>query len=283
RRAIPPRPDRSTVTMTPAMAEESPTLWYPNDAAGQPRGGVRQPAGRSTESSVARIALSLRQTSQALGRPEEETVPGQPPTADRRLLWVDGVGGYQLVLSEEVTLGRGSPGSPNPPTIALRATLFADHARLTRRDGAYLLTPLGPTQVDGHPVEGPTALGADARIDLLASDGHRPVSLRLRRPHPLSATAVLTVESGHRTEPMVDAVLLMAESCILGGGPQSHVRCPDASADAVLHRDGSGAGSAEPLATGLACRTPTGGGRIVLGERFEGQDVAFCVEQEAGT
>ncbi len=53
------------------------------------------------------------------------------------------------------------------------------------------------------------------------------VRLRFRRPHPLSATARLEFVSRHRTQPSTDAVLLMAESCILGPAsvqPRRHAR-----------------------------------------------------------
>jgi hypothetical protein len=66
------------------------------------------------------------------------------------------------------------------------------------------------------------------------------VRLRFRRPHALSATAVLTVESHHKTDPAVDAVVLMSDSCILGPQRHSHVCCRDWSEDLVLFRRGAG-------------------------------------------
>jgi hypothetical protein len=52
----------------------------------------------------------------------------------------------------------------------------------------------------------------------------------------LSATARLDFLSHHRTEPTVDAVLLMADTCVLGPKPQSHVVCRDWPGEVVLHR-----------------------------------------------
>jgi hypothetical protein len=60
------------------------------------------------------------------------------------------------------------------------------------------------------------------------------VQLKFRRPHALSATARLEFVSRHRTQPRVDAVLLMAESCVLGPGKGSHVVCPDWHHEVVL-------------------------------------------------
>ncbi|HVC97439.1 MAG TPA: hypothetical protein VND64_27400, partial [Pirellulales bacterium] len=44
--------------------------------------------------------------------------------------------------------------------------------------------------------------------------------------------------SHHRTQPAADAVLLMAEACVLGPGGNSHVVCRDWSDELVLFRQG---------------------------------------------
>ena len=43
--------------------------------------------------------------------------------------------------------------------------------------------------------------------------------------HVLSASARLEMVSRHRTQPHVDGILLMAESCVLGPKWQNHVVC----------------------------------------------------------
>jgi hypothetical protein len=62
------------------------------------------------------------------------------------------------------------------------------------------------------------------------------VRLAFRRPHALSATARLDFLSNHRTQPSADAVLLMAESCILGPGRHCHVICRDWPREVILFR-----------------------------------------------
>jgi hypothetical protein len=42
--------------------------------------------------------------------------------------------------------------------------------------------------------------------------------------------------SPHRTQPGADAVILMAESCVLGPKWQNHVVCRDWNGDVVLYR-----------------------------------------------
>src|SRR5690606_34160954 len=64
------------------------------------------------------------------------------------------------------------------------------------------------------------------------------VVLRFVQPHPLSASARLEPVSGHRIEPRADAVILMAESCVLGHKAGNHVVYPDWPADVVLFRSG---------------------------------------------
>ena len=53
----------------------------------------------------------------------------------------------------------------------------------------------------------------------------RDVSLRFRKPHPLSATARLEFTSQYRTEPRCDAILLVSQSLILGPATQNHIVC----------------------------------------------------------
>jgi hypothetical protein len=72
------------------------------------------------------------------------------------------------------------------------------------------------------------------------------VQMLFRRPHALSATARLDFVSSHRTQPPADAVLLMADSCVLGPNGFCHVVCPDWPQEVVLFRRDCE----------LCCRTP---------------------------
>ena len=62
------------------------------------------------------------------------------------------------------------------------------------------------------------------------------VKLRFRKPHVLSSSARLEMLSPHRTLPYADAVILMAESCVLGPKWQNHVVCREWTGDVVLYR-----------------------------------------------
>jgi hypothetical protein len=66
------------------------------------------------------------------------------------------------------------------------------------------------------------------------------LKMRFSRPHPLSATARLDFVSNHCTQPSASAVLLMADTCVLGPGAGNHVVCRDWPHDVILHRQHGG-------------------------------------------
>ena len=155
----------------------------------------------------------------------------KPTTSKRTVVWIDGVGGYLLCFGDEVTLGQ--PAGEGGAEIAILADLSRRHASIQRERESYVLTPIHRVCVDGVELTGPRVLKENARIELGES-----VRLRFGKPHALSNTATLTLESHHKTEPAVDGILLMAESCVLGSQPQSHIPCRGWTDDLVLFRRG---------------------------------------------
>jgi len=161
-------------------------------------------------------------------------------TADGRLmLWIDAVGAYQVCLGETVVLGQPvapseSSGSRHRrgrgPDVAILGDLHTRHARIKRDGEGYLIEAIHPLAVDGRSVS-MAALSDGSEITL-----GRNVRLRFRRPHALSGTARLEPLSRHRIVPTADAVLLMAETCVLGPKPTSHVVCHPWPEQIVLHR-----------------------------------------------
>jgi hypothetical protein len=153
------------------------------------------------------------------------------PKSDAFMLWIDAVGGYWVCLREVVTLGQPLPqGQADVPILA---DLSARHARIRRDGEGYLIEALRELHVDGRPVPQLGWLNDGSRIDLGAN-----VRLVFRRPHALSATARLDFASRHRTQPSCDAVLLMADACVLGPKPQSHVVCRAWPHEVILYRQG---------------------------------------------
>ena len=150
--------------------------------------------------------------------------------APRFMLWIDAVGGYLVCLGDEVTIGQAVPS--NRVDVPIQADLSRKHAKICRRGEGYILEPLGHKIVlDGKPALGPTLLTDGDEFTL--GDA---VKIRFRKPHALSASARLELLSPHRTQPGADAVILMAESCVLGPKWQNHVVCRDWNGDVVLYR-----------------------------------------------
>ena len=98
------------------------------------------------------------------------------------------------------------------------------------------------------------------------------------QPTPVSASARLDMVSGHRLALSVDAVLLMAETLVLGPGEQSHVVMPDLDKPIVLFRQRDGLGIRYPGSfkingTGVQDRGSLGASATVSGDEFD-----FAVE-----
>ncbi len=173
---------------------------------------------------------------------KEDTMTANNEPGKRLVSWIDGVGGYLICLGDDVMIGQ--PASPAQVDIPIFADLSRRHASLKRDGESYVLTPVHNVSVNGQKLAGPMVLGNEALIELGES-----VKIRFRKPHALSATAILTLESPHKLEPAVDGIILMADSCILGSQSHSHIRCRDWEKDLVLFRRGQEifARSADPL------------------------------------
>ena len=143
------------------------------------------------------------------------------------VMWIDAVGGYLVCRGDHIFLGQAIPG--NRVDVPLQADISRRHASIRRDEDGYLLLPISRVLLDGKLVTVPTPLVDGQEIDLGGA-----VQLKFRRPHPLSATARLTLISRHRTQPPVDGVLLLADSCVIGPTRSCHVVARQMSAEAVL-------------------------------------------------
>jgi hypothetical protein len=204
--------------------------------------------------------------------------PAAPPKSEepcrRFLLWIDGVGGYLVCLGNRVTLGQATPEA------CVDVPLYADvsrlHAALTRDAEGYLLEALRPVLVNGRPAD-KVLLHSGDRVTLGTS-----CQFQFRQPVPVSASARLDLVSGHRLRLAVDAVLLMADTLVLGPGPQAHVVLPDLREPVILYRykDGLALRHAGPFTVnGRPCSE-----RAVLepGAAAAGEDFALALESVGG-
>jgi len=148
----------------------------------------------------------------------------------RFMLWIDAVGGYLVCLGDEIVIGQAAPGTT--VDVPLQADVSRKHAKIIRHKEGYVIEPLGgKTSVNGKLIGRPVIL-SDGDEVLLGE----AVKMVFRKPHVLSSSARLEITSGHRSLPNSDAVILMAESCVLGPKWQNHVVCRDWAGDVVLYR-----------------------------------------------
>ena len=152
---------------------------------------------------------------------------------DQGILWVDGVGGYMVLLKDELVLGQAIPG--NDVDIPLIGDLSREHAILRRADDTYLIEPRAAVSVGGYALHGVTPLNDGDEIELGPS-----VHMRFRQPTPLSDTARLNVLSHHRTQPYSDGILLFGQTCLIGNNDSNHIRCPDCDEQIVISRTEDG-------------------------------------------
>jgi hypothetical protein len=191
---------------------------------------------------------------------------------ERFMLWVDGVGGFWVCLADVVTLGQPVP--ERVADVPILGDLAGRHARIRRDGEGYLVESIRAVCVDGRPVAGVAPLVDGSCLELGAR-----VRLAFRRPHALSATARLDFLSAHRTAPPADAVLLMADSCVLGPAAHCHVVCRDWPQEVVLYRQDDGlycrAGATIQI-DGRACGNR---GPVTLASRVAGEGFSMTLEK----
>jgi hypothetical protein len=149
--------------------------------------------------------------------------------SDKFMMWIDSVGGYWVCLNDEITIGQ--PVAAGNIDVPILGDISPRHARIHRDGEGYLIEAIREVRLDGRAVRPVASLSDGCRIELGES-----VRLIFRRSHALSGTARLDFASRHRTQPSADAVLLMADSCILGPKPHSHVICRNWPREVIIYR-----------------------------------------------
>jgi hypothetical protein len=195
---------------------------------------------------------------------------------DRFLLWIDAVGGYLVCMKNEVALGQPA-SSGAMPDVPILGDLSRRHAIVRREGETYTIEPLRDVRVNGKKVQSTAPLLEGSTIDLGSG-----VQLRFRLPHPLSATARLEFISPHRTQPSTNAVLLMADACIMGSAATSHVAASHWKHEVVLFRQAEELGcrsSAKITIDGVA---NAGRAKLRTRSRVEGTEFAFSLEPISG-
>ncbi len=147
------------------------------------------------------------------------------------LLWIDGVGGFLVCPAATNIIGQAV--SASEISIPILGDLRKHHARLTTVEDQHYLKFLDVRKELGRPLPKPLALCSGQILEF--SGG---VKLRYSKTHPLSSTARFDFISRHRTEPWCDAILVAANTIILGPHENNHVYCPTWKDDLLLFRRG---------------------------------------------
>ena len=187
------------------------------------------------------------------------------------MIWVDGVGGFRACTSVENTIGQAVPSSK--ASIPITGDIRQSHAKIQSVDGGHLLHPIGPIEIGGKPIQEAVALVDDRTFELGDS-----VSLRYRKPHAFSTTAVIDFESRHRTYPWSDAVLIVGNTVLLGPSQANHIFCPRWTTNVILiRRDGNWfCRSSGPLV--VDGKATAGEAALKIDSRVEGDDFSFSME-----
>lgn len=173
--------------------------------------------------------------------------------AKRWMVWIDGAGGFLLLPGDDWTMG--GCGESDDVAIRIQGPLARREAAIRRRGADYYLQPLGTLFLAGRREERPTILRHGDRISIgnpgtpqrlpqgslvrptegtMEANPMGLVTLEFTQPHPLSESARLQLLSRHRTLPHSEGIVLVADTCIIGATPRSHIRTPLAEAEVVL-------------------------------------------------
>ena len=215
---------------------------------------------------------ALTRSTQAVGL----QAAGGKPSADtiavpRRVLWIDGIGGFLCCDQEEVVLGQAVNGSL--ADIGIVGDLSRQAAAIRRSGGDYLLQPLQQMWLNDAPVDRAQLLSHGSVLQL-----GRRVRVGFSKPNPLSATARLDLLSLNKWKPSVDGVLLLADSCVIGPNPGSHVKCPLWKNELLMFRHGDGWCFRTLVEVDVNGRKTQGQIPITAGMRIRGEDFSLSVE-----
>jgi len=129
--------------------------------------------------------------------------------------------------------------------------------------------------------DGEAGGGVDESWSLVAVGTEIPLSeglsLRLRIPSPLTATAVLDYLGPLRSVPRTDFAILMAQAVLLGNSSQHHVLIPGLDQATLFFQGGDLSLRCERPLT-IAGRAVPGVVPLQDGDRIEAEDFAMTVE-----
>ncbi len=143
-----------------------------------------------------------------------------PANNHHSIVWIDGVGGYLLWDKPELVIGQAFAEARCD--VGIVGDISRQAISIRRMESDYLLQPLQATKLNGVTIDRSQLLKDNALIEIGNS-----VKVRFRRPNTLSGTCRLEMVSIHRWKPTVDAIIMLADCCIMGPKPGSHIQCAE--------------------------------------------------------
>ncbi|MEP3479678.1 MAG: FHA domain-containing protein [Fuerstiella sp.] len=182
---------------------------------------------------ASKFVRSTQSSNQDIFSRDDSAVAGsESETSDTRrfLLWIDGVGVWQLLMGNHFVIG--APSSKGPEAdLAIQANVRKQHACVIAERDEWVLDPLADAYIANQRIAKRAHLQSGDQIRLGES-----VELGFRLPSPLSNSAVLDFESGHRPLQSVDGVILLTDHCIVGPRRDQHIYCSTWQHSFVLFR-----------------------------------------------
>ena len=198
-------------------------------------------------------------------------------SGEKFVVWIDRVGAFLLCLKSEVTIGgpvtHGAPAEGVSADVSLLANLSRRHATFVRSGERYVLMAHAPSQAAGRTVHDRVDL-ADGYVLALGAN----VRLKFRLPSVMSGTARIEFLSDHRPAHAADAIILMDETCLIGPGPENHIRCPGWPNSVLLFRREGRLWCKSRDDLFLGGRHAPEGGEIEPGVVVTGSDMRFRIE-----
>ena len=189
------------------------------------------------------------------------------------MLWIDGVGAWQLCIGESFVIGAPS-FEKKSADIALLANISRMHASIVQSGEEWRLTAHQPTAVSGRTITQDTVLCSGDEIRLAER-----VRLGFRIPSILSTSAIIDFESDHRPSHSVDGVILLADHCLLGPRRDHHICCTHWSDVVVLYANDGKLRCRSKAALSVDGQIATDSFDLKHGCVVTGEELRFRVEQ----
>ena len=157
--------------------------------------------------------------------------PSQPRDTSgtrRWKLWVDGCGGFLIVMGTDLSVGRADCGSDLD--VSIRADVPRLAGTISCENHEYFWLPSSKDKAETGRSESRKQLVTSQR----PIEGLGTARLSLVRPSPLCSAAVLSLGPPHRFGEHVDGVLLVNDTWLIGATTDCHVRCRSADEPLVV-------------------------------------------------